>query len=137
MESQKVNMSKKTSADIKKLSKQIITEVSKLDIDEPYRIEVFGALLTRRLPSQEPQAEMQHKEKSKKPLSLSERILALRDKGFFKQSKSDLEVHSEILKNYACNRTRVSVELLRLSKRDKLRRTEKLENGRKVVAYAW
>ena len=133
-------MTKRKGIDIKKLCTPIIDQVSKLDIDAAYRPEVFGALLTQQLLRGEFGVEEQDKvkrEKRSKPESLTDRIIVLRDSGFFKQPKSAFEVYSEISKTYPCDRNRVEVGLTRLSGRRKLRRVEKMEADKKVVAYVW
>lgn len=48
---------------------------------------------------------------------LPERILALRHNNFFRSPRTDVEVHAEIIKTYPCDLNRVSVALLRLSKK--------------------
>lgn len=74
---------------------------------------------------------------AKKPLSLPERILLLRDKGFFKQPKVYPEVHAEIQKTYYCDPDRVGVALIRLHERKQLRKTAREYEGERMVAYVW
>lgn len=133
-------MSKRGPSNLKKLCESIITEVTKLDIDGTYKANVFGALLTQRLLRQEfPVGEQEDVKpmKSNRPSSLTDRILILKKEGFFKQSKSSLEVYSAISKTYPCAKNRVEVALTRLGKRRELRRTDKTEDGKQIVAYAW
>jgi hypothetical protein len=68
---------------------------------------------------------------------LPERVLALRDDDFFKDPRTDVETHREIMKTYPCDLNRVSVALFRLSKKKELRRTTKVQDGNEHVAYAW
>jgi len=126
--------------DVEKIAKQLIKRVDSLDIDEAYKVGVFAGLLTQHLVAQRGGIEERPKQESgarSGPLSLPNRILALRDKKFFLHPKTDLEVHAEISKSYSCHKNRVEVALLRLVKKRHLRRTQKMENGEKVTAYAW
>lgn len=77
--------------------------------------------------------------KTKKHLkkSLSNWILELRDNRFFSQPKIAEEVQKKLYPNYHCDLSRVKVALFRLSKRKELRRTSKVINGKKRVAYTW
>jgi len=68
---------------------------------------------------------------------LPEKILALRDNNFFRSPRTDVEVHAEIMKTYPCDLNRVSVALLRLSRKKELRRTTKVKGSKEYVAYAW
>jgi hypothetical protein len=132
-------LAKKTASDIERVARRIIRLVSGLNIDDSYKVGVFGALLTRHLMMDSPPVAGKEKKttKSSKPASLSDRILGLRDKGFFKQPRTDIDVHAAITKNYPCVRNRVSVQLIRLANQHELRRTEGIRNRKKVVAYAW
>ncbi len=76
-------------------------------------------------------------EKEPKFKGLPERILALRDNGFFKSPRTDVETHMEIIKTYPCDLNRVSVALFRLFKKKELRRTAKTQEGKEHFAYAW
>jgi len=76
-------------------------------------------------------------EEKQKFKGLPERILALRDNNFFGSPRTDVEVHTEITKTYPCDLNRVSVALLRLSKKKELRRTAKVKENKEYVAYAW
>lgn len=132
-------MTRKVAPNVEKVAKKIIRLVSELDIDESYKVGVFGALLTKYLISEKSPIQEQRQTRVTKPRSdsLTNLILALRDDGFFRQPKSNLDVHSEASKSYPCVRTRVSVALIRLAKRRELRRAETVKNGKRVVAYAW
>jgi hypothetical protein len=68
---------------------------------------------------------------------LPERILDLRDKGFFSQSKTGNEVQGKLNPAYSCEVDRVLMALLRLAKRKKLRKASKSVDGKKQVAYVW
>lgn len=69
--------------------------------------------------------------------SLPDRIIVLRDSGFFKQPKTIPEVHAKLQSTYGCELDRVVMALLRLSKRKLLRITSKVVGGRKLKAYVW
>ena len=69
--------------------------------------------------------------------SLPDLILKVRDSGFFKQPKSVGEVHKKLLPIYSCNIDRVDTALRRLKERKKLRITNKIIKGKKVLAYVW
>jgi hypothetical protein len=69
--------------------------------------------------------------------ALPERILALRDKGFFAQPKTAREVQAKLNPSYACEVNRVAMALLRLKARKKLRKASKVVDGKKQVAYVW
>jgi hypothetical protein len=69
--------------------------------------------------------------------ALPERILDLRDKGFFSKSKTGNEVQAKLNPTYSCEVDRVLMALLRLAKRRKLRKASKTIDGKKQVAYVW
>jgi hypothetical protein len=69
--------------------------------------------------------------------ALTERILELRDKGFFPRPKKGREVQAKLNPTYACEVDRVMMALLRLKKRKQLRKTSKSVDGKKQVAYVW
>lgn len=69
--------------------------------------------------------------------SLGDRIIALRDSGFFKQPKTGQEVHAKLQSSYACEYDRVAMALLRLLKRKLLRVTSKNVGKKKLKAYVW
>lgn len=71
------------------------------------------------------------------PGSLPDHILHLRDTGFFRQPKTIDEVHVKLQSAYHCERDRVSMALLRLLKRKKLRKAFKMVNEEKQTAYVW
>lgn len=71
------------------------------------------------------------------PTSLSEHVLVLRDRDFFKGPKIAAEVHAGLQPIYRCEMKRVGVELVRLVKRRELRKASKEVGGRKMVAYVW
>jgi len=68
---------------------------------------------------------------------LPEKILALRDKGFFSQPRTGNEVQAKLNPTYPCELDRVLMALLRLMKRKKLRKASKIVEGKKQVAYVW
>ena len=67
--------------------------------------------------------------------ALPDHILRLGDQGFFKKSKTAREVHAKLGATYECEVDRVAMALLRLRKRNQLRKTSKIVDGRKQVAY--
>lgn len=67
--------------------------------------------------------------------ALPDHILRLRDGGFFRQSKTAREVHAKLRPTYECDVDRVAMALLRLRKRNQLRKASKIVDGRKQVAY--
>ena len=137
-------MTRKDISDVEKVAKDMIRSISSIDIDETYRPAVLAALLTKYLLTKHQvgaKATLEEGAPKDKGESLStslpSRILALRESGFFKQPRTDLEAHAEISKSYSCDRNRVSMALLRLSNKRELRRTEKEADGKQVRAYAW
>jgi hypothetical protein len=71
------------------------------------------------------------------PLNLPDHILALRDAGFFKQSRTGNEVHSALQEKYPCQTDRVQMALLRLQRKRLLRKTKRSVDGKEQVAYVW
>lgn len=69
--------------------------------------------------------------------ALPDRIVELRDKGFFAQPRTAREVQAKLNPTYACEVDRVCMALLRLVKRKKLRKASKMVGGKKQVAYVW
>jgi len=70
--------------------------------------------------------------------SLPNLILKLRDDNkFFSQSRSANKVHEKLLPIYPCSIDRVDTALRRLKERKKLRITDKIIKGKKVLAYVW
>lgn len=69
--------------------------------------------------------------------SLSDHIVALRERGSFKQPITPAEIHKKLGAIYPCDFSRVKVELIRLQKRGQLRKTPKLIGKKKYVAYVW
>jgi len=120
---------------------QVKELVEKLDLPESLRPEVFGALLTVELlkgvEHRTGEAGSQIRKVLSEEMTLPGRILALREKGFFKDSRTDAEVHTEITKTYPCDLQRVRVALLRLSRKKELRRMTKKKENKEHVAYAW
>lgn len=69
--------------------------------------------------------------------ALPAHILQLKGKGFFKQSKTVREVHTKLKPAYDCEPDRVAMALLRLRKRNQLRKASKKVGDKKQVAYVW
>jgi hypothetical protein len=69
--------------------------------------------------------------------SLPAHILQLRDGGFLKSAKTPREVHDALQEQYSCALDRVSMALLRLQRRKKLRKASKQVDGKAQVAYVW
>lgn len=70
-------------------------------------------------------------------ISLPDLILKLRDGGFFKQPQSAINVYKKLSPTYSCKIDRVNIALKRLKERKKLRITDKIIKGKKVLAYVW
>ena len=64
-------------------------------------------------------------------------ILKLKEGGFFKGPKTAKEVQNKLQPTYHCELDRVAMALLRLKTRKKLRKSSKLINKAKQVAYVW
>jgi len=69
--------------------------------------------------------------------SLSKHIIELRDQGSFKEPIIPKEIYKKLTAVYQCDFNRVEVALGRLLKSRKLRKTSKLINGKKYIAYVW
>lgn len=70
--------------------------------------------------------------------SLPNKILKLRDSGFFSTPQTDIETHRKLEEmNYHCEVNRVTMALLRLQSKRKLRRATKIVNEKEKVAYVW
>lgn len=70
-------------------------------------------------------------------ISLPNLILKLRDSGFFKQPQSANDVYKKLSPTYPCKIDRVNMALKRLKEKKKLRITDKVIKGKKVLAYVW
>lgn len=68
--------------------------------------------------------------------SLPDLILELKERGFFKQSKTVKEVYEKIKNIYPCDLNRVAVALVRLHKSRKIRKASKVIGDKKIIAYA-
>ncbi|MER3422904.1 MAG: hypothetical protein C4293_06400 [Nitrospiraceae bacterium] len=77
------------------------------------------------------------KRKSSPPDGLPTRILKLRDQGFFTAPKTPNETHCKLQPVYHCEPDRVAVALLRLQRRKELRKTSKIIDKKKQLAYVW
>lgn len=64
-------------------------------------------------------------------------ILKLKDEQFFKEPKAISEVHSKLKGSYHCEPDRVAMALLRLQRRKQLRKSFKVIEKKKQVAYTW
>ncbi|WP_372522201.1 hypothetical protein [Sulfuricaulis sp.] len=69
--------------------------------------------------------------------TLTDRIVALRENGFFPQPRTAGEVHEKLQETYGCELNRVSMALLRLAKRRELRKAMKNINDKTYQAYVW
>ena len=69
--------------------------------------------------------------------TLSGLLLRQRDAGFFKEAKTAKEVRSKLQTVYPCELNRVEVALFRLHKKKQLRKTSKIVEKKKQVAYVW
>jgi hypothetical protein len=77
------------------------------------------------------------KTNTKNSSSLPQRIIRLREKGYFASPRVFTEVHTEIQKEYPCDPDRVRVALIRLQRNKQLRKTSKNYGGKDLTAYAW
>lgn len=68
---------------------------------------------------------------------LPSHILELRDKGFLKQPKTAKEVQIKLEPTYSCHINRVAMALLRLHSKKQLRKTSKIVDEKKQIAYVW
>jgi hypothetical protein len=75
--------------------------------------------------------------KAAQKLSLPDRLLQLREGGFFQQPRTAVEVHSKLLETYHCLLDRVQMALFRLLRRRQLRKTTKRTTEEEQVAYVW
>lgn len=105
------------------INKQIFRRIEKLE----------KAVFNSRIKSNRNKKELKTDGKT----SLPNLILKLRDSGFFKQPKSAGEIYKKLLPTYSCKIDRVNMALKRLKERKKLRITDKIIKGKKVLAYVW
>lgn len=82
------------------------------------------------------QSEPRGKGNAGRAKGLPDRILDLRDSGFFDSPKTASEVHQKLHGKYACELDRVAMALLRLQRRRQLRKVSREVDGRTVIAYA-
>jgi hypothetical protein len=75
--------------------------------------------------------------KSPSKITLSNKILHLRDSGFFSQPRTSDEVHKKLVPTYYCVLNRVEVALFRLASTKKLRKATKKINSHSYQAYVW
>jgi hypothetical protein len=75
--------------------------------------------------------------KTVEKLSLPDRLIQLREVGFFQQPRTAAEAHSKLLENYHCVLDRVQMALLRLLRRRQLRKTTRTINDQEQIAYVW
>jgi hypothetical protein len=69
--------------------------------------------------------------------SLPGHILSLRDNAYFKEPRTIDEIHLKLQPRYHCARNRVVMALMRLSRQKKLRKTSRIVEDRKQLAYVW
>src|SRR2546428_13190810 len=73
---------------------------------------------------------------TKNSSSLPQRIIHLREKGYFASPRVYNEVHTEIQKEYPCDPNRVRAALIRLQRNNHLRRTSKNYGGTDLATTA-
>jgi len=66
---------------------------------------------------------------------LPAQILKLRDQHFFNEPRTAREVRERLKSKYACDHDRVAMALLRLQHRKQLRKTSKIVDKKKQLAY--
>lgn len=105
------------------------------DVESEYREAAFTAVLTRLL--MESVEEKIKKKPKVERVGLPAKIIEVRNKGFFKESKT-VEETRQALKNMGIPYTidRVGMALLRLARKRELRRFKEERNG-KVLVYAY
>ncbi len=64
-------------------------------------------------------------------------ILTLKDQDFFTEPRTAGEVKGKLKSKYPCEHDRVAMALLRLQRRRQLRKTSKMVDKKKQVAYVW
>lgn len=69
--------------------------------------------------------------------NLSDHIIGLRDNDTFRRPITPQEVHKKLESVYPCDISRVKVGLIRLQGRGQLRKTSKLIEKKKYIAYVW
>ncbi|MDB5194381.1 MAG: hypothetical protein JWN50_395 [Parcubacteria group bacterium] len=69
--------------------------------------------------------------------SLPDRILTLRDSGFFKQARLPSEVHAKLQSTYECELSRVETALYRLKGRKQLRVKMRKVGNSQQNAFVW
>jgi hypothetical protein len=62
-------------------------------------------------------------------------ILRLKEQGFFKQPQTPADTHLKLKSTYHCERDRVAMALLRLQRRKDLRKTSKVVDKHRQLAY--
>jgi hypothetical protein len=72
-----------------------------------------------------------------KKSTLMDQILSLRSTNFFSSPRVAQEVHQEVTKRYYCTLNRVQVALTRAQQGKKLRRANKVFDGKTLTAYVW
>lgn len=75
--------------------------------------------------------------RQKQLASLPDRIIQLRESGFFVHPRTADDVHKKLSPTYHCQPDRVAMALLRLAKRKELRKAAKKLEERKYQAYVW
>jgi hypothetical protein len=73
--------------------------------------------------------------KTVEKLSLPDRLIQLREVGFFQQPRTAAEAHSKLLENYHC--VLVQRALLRFLRRIQIRKTTRTINDQEQIAYVW
>lgn len=87
--------------------------------------------------SQKLKVPSEHPKKKGAGRTLPERILELRENGFFTQPKTAQETLAKLSPTYSCEPDRVMMALLRLKERRLLRKASKTLNRKKQAAYVW
>lgn len=118
--------------------KKKIEEAKKIvkDVESEYREAAFTAVLTRLLMKG---VEEKIKKKPKvERVGLPAKIIEIRNKGFFKESKT-VEEARQALKNMGVSYPidRVGMALLRLARKRELRRFKEERDGKKVLVHAY
>lgn len=91
-------------------------------------------LLEVNLKQDQPQGKKFENESRK---SLPQIILVLRDSNFFTKPQTSNDVYQKIQTTYHCEPDRVTMALIRLADRKKLRKASKTVNKQHLNAYVW
>jgi hypothetical protein len=111
---------------------QIVSRLRQIEALVLECLQAAGEKPNRTIPSRKPSRSIAPAKNT-----LPNHIIALRDKGFFARPQTAGDVQAKLNPTYVCEFDRVSMALLRLVERRKLRKSSKMVAGKKQVAYVW